>query len=124
MNETGVSVPDLTNTGSLQEAAANAKHCPKCKLIVDETDNYCRYCGRSLKPGRGFLNSHTGIILLMLVAGPFALPVVWMSQRISLVSKIIYSILMAIIGYYLIISCIQIYRLTFEMMQSMTTIGF
>jgi len=99
-------------------------HCPKCRLLIEDTDNFCRYCGRRLKAGSGFIYSHAGIILLMLIAGPFALPWVWMSKRISRASKIIYSILMLLMGYYLVVSCIRIYQLTFDMMQSMTTIGF
>ena len=105
----------------------SATPCPKCKLLVEDTDNYCRYCGRSLKPGRGFLNSHVGIILLMLLAGPFALPLVWTSKRISLLSKIIYSILMLIMGYFLVITCLQVYQITVDAMQSMQniqTLGF
>ena len=101
----------------------NETRCPKCGLIIEETDNFCRYCGRSLKPGRGFLNSHVGIILLMLVVGPFALPLVWMSKRIGLLAKIIYTVLMLIMGYYLVVACVQVYQMTFQMMQSMT-VGF
>ena len=126
MSEINNPTTHLPAAVSVADAAASAKRCPKCKLIVEETDNYCRYCGRSLKSGRGFLNSHVGIILLMLLAGPFALPWVWTSKRISSVSKIIYTLLMLIIGYYLIITCVQIYQITLETMQNMQsmTIGF
>ena len=98
----------------------NEIKCPKCGLMIDEADNFCRYCGRSLKPGRGFLNSHVGIILLMLVIGPFALPLVWTSKRMGCVAKFIYTVLMLGMGYYLVKACVQIYQLTFQMMQSMT----
>ena len=51
-------------------------NCPKCYSLCDETDNFCRRCGKSLKPGTGFLYSHSGIILLAVILGPFALPAV------------------------------------------------
>ena len=94
--------------------------CPKCGLAVEETDNFCRHCGCNLKPGLGFLNSHAGIILLMFVIGPFALPLVWTSKRMGTPAKIVYTILMLIMGYYLVVACVQMYQLTFQMMQSMT----
>lgn len=100
----------------------NEIRCSKCGRVVEQTDNFCRYCGRSLKPGQGFLNSHAGIILLMFVVGPFALPLVWTSKRIGLVAKIIYTFLMLAMGYYLVVACIQMYQLTFQMMQGMTGI--
>ena len=43
--------------------------CPKCGILIEDTDNFCRHCGRGLKPGQGFLHSHTGIILMMLILG-------------------------------------------------------
>ncbi len=97
----------------------NEIRCSRCGRMVEETDNFCRHCGYSLKPGRGFLNSHTGIILLMLIVGPFALPLVWTSKRMGLVAKIIYTIIMLAMGYYLVMACLQIYQLTFGMMQGM-----
>ena len=57
--------------------------CPRCSNPIDETDNFCRHCGRSLKPGTGFLFSHPGIILMAFVLGPFALPFVWLSKTIG-----------------------------------------
>lgn len=102
----------------------NLLQCPKCGLSIEEADNFCRHCGRSLKPGRTFFNSHTGIILLALVVGPFALPLVWTSKRIGLTAKIIYTLVLLVMGYYLIKMCIQIYQFTFQMMQAMLGGGF
>ena len=93
--------------------------CPKCGLAYDEADNYCRHCGRALKPGRNFFNTHTGIILVALLAGPFALPLVWTSKCIGMVAKVIYSVILLAMGYYLVKACLQIYQLTFQMMQNM-----
>lgn len=98
--------------------------CKSCHLLVDETDNYCRHCGGSLKPGHGFWYSHSGIILLMLVLGPFVLPLVWLSKRISLTAKIIYSALLVLLGYYFVVACYRIFQLTQEAAQLVISGGF
>lgn len=99
-------------------------HCPKCGGLHEENDNFCRRCGRALKPGRGFLNSHTGIILLALILGPFALPAVWTSKRIGPVAKWVYTLVLGLIGYYFIIACWNIYQLTVQSMQFLMGGGF
>ena len=86
--------------------------CRHCQSVIDETDNYCRQCGRSLKPGYNFWFSHTGIILLALVAGPFALPFVWMSKVIGPAAKWIYSVILLLVGYYFAVLCYKLFLLT------------
>ena len=98
--------------------------CPACHLLVEEADHFCRHCGRSLKPGMSFLYSHSGIILMALVLGPFALPFVWMSKRISMAAKIIYSVVLGLIGVYFVIACYHIYQLTWQTAQSLMGSGF
>ena len=93
--------------------------CPRCHLLVDLGDCFCRHCGRSLKPGQGFLHSHTGIILMSLVLGPLALPFVWLSKRIHLTSKIIYTVVLTLLGIYIAIACYHIYQLTWQTAQDL-----
>ncbi len=100
------------------------KECPRCHCPVDETDNYCRACGRSLRPGTGFLFTHSGIILLAVVLGPFALPVVWMSKLISTPAKWIYTALLALLTVYLIHAFYQAYLLMQDAAQMMLGGGF
>ncbi len=102
----------------------NPTTCPSCRLLVEETDRFCRHCGRSLKPGLSFVYSHSGIILLALVLGPFALPFVWMSKRINMAAKIIYSVLLGLICVYFVIACYHIYQLTWQTAQSLMGSGF
>ncbi len=78
--------------------------CSRCQAEIRETDNYCYNCGKSLKPGRGFLFTHGGIILMALVLGPLALPFVWMSKVISPTAKIIYTALLLLAGFYIVYS--------------------
>ncbi len=82
--------------------------CPHCSTAITVQDNYCRRCGRSLKPGYSFWFSHTSILSFALLLGPFVLPWVWLSKRMGLVAKIIYSVLSLLIGYLIILTC---YRL-------------
>ncbi len=93
--------------------------CPGCHVAVGADDNYCRACGRSLKKGYGFCYSHSGIILLALVLGPLALPWVWLSKRIGTVAKIIYSLVLFVIGYYLVLTCYQVFQLVQQATQLM-----
>ena len=93
--------------------------CKRCHSEVRDTDNYCHECGKSLKPGHGFLFTHSGIILMALVLGPFVLPFVWMSKTISLVSKIIYTVLLTVFGVYLVYSLWHIFQLTQQSMQAL-----
>lgn len=96
--------------------------CPRCRVQIRETDHYCYNCGKSLKRGYGFLYTHTGIILMTLVLGPFALPCVWLSRRISLLSKIIYTLVMIALGYYLVAVCIQMYYSLQDAMKNLTNL--
>ena len=93
--------------------------CPRCRQLIDEADCYCRHCGRSLRPGQSFLYSHTGIILLSLVLGPLALPFVWLSKRINLTAKIIYTGVLTLLGIYICVACYHIYQFTWQTAQEM-----
>ena len=88
----------------MPEAFIQPLLCPRCQVEVRDTDNYCHACGKSLKPGRGFLFTHGGIILMALVLGPLALPFVWMSKVISPTAKVIYTVVLLVIGFYLVFS--------------------
>lgn len=89
------------------DAFARPLLCPRCQAEIRDTDNYCHACGKSLKPGRGFLFTHGGIILMALVLGPFALPFVWMSKVIGPTAKIIYTVVLVALGFYLAFSIYQ-----------------
>ena len=93
--------------------------CPRCHLLIDKTDCFCRHCGRSLKPGQSFLYSHTGIIVMSLVLGPLALPFAWLSKRISLTAKIIYTVVLMLVGIYIALACYHIYQMTWQTAQKL-----
>ena len=89
--------------------------CPSCRQPVEETDCYCRHCGRTLQPRMGFWYSHGGILLLTLIAGPFSLICVWMSRKISLTAKWLWTIGVTVCSVYL---CYSVYK-TFLMLQQL-----
>jgi len=94
--------------------------CSHCHSTVEQTDNYCRVCGRSLKQGYSFWFTHTGIILMALVVGPFALPCVWMSKVIGPIAKWIYSLFLLLMGYYLVMMCYRLFTLVQTSMSLLT----
>ncbi len=91
--------------------------CKRCQAEVRESDNYCHACGKNLKPGHGFLFTHPGIILMALILGPFALPFVWMSRVISPLAKIIYTVVLVLVGFYLVYSLMHIFTMMQQSMQ-------
>ncbi len=94
--------------------------CPRCHAHIEETDNYCHACGRSLKPGRGFLFTHGGIILMALVLGPLSLPFVWLSKVISLTAKILYTLVLLACGFYIVLTLWHAFSLLSDSLQMLT----
>ena len=93
--------------------------CSRCHAEIRETDNYCHACGKSLKRGHGFLYTHGGIILMALVLGPLAIPFVWMSKVISPTAKIIYTVVLGVLGFYLVFSLWKIFNYMNNSLQQM-----
>lgn len=102
----------------------NQHTCIRCQQKLDPTDKFCRNCGAGVQTGVGFFYSHTGIILLSLLLGPFALPAVWISKTISKTAKWIYTAVLTIIGLYLIKACYHIFLLTMDLSQQIMGTSF
>jgi len=96
--------------------------CTRCQVKIRATDNYCYNCGKTLKRGYGFLYTHIGIILMSLILGPFALPFVWLSKKIHPFFKIIYTLILLAVGYFLVISCVHIYDTLKDVMKGMDSL--
>lgn len=109
----------MNELNDLPTAFAKPLLCSRCQAQILETDNYCHACGKSLKPGRGFLFTHPGIILMALVLGPLALPFVWMSRVISLTAKIIYTVVLVVIGFYVVLSLWKAFSMVNTSLQMM-----
>lgn len=75
--------------------------CPRCHTQISLGDCYCSHCGKTLQPRMGFWYTHGGILLLSLLAGPFALICVWLSRKISLTAKLLWTAGIAVASFYL-----------------------
>lgn len=93
--------------------------CPRCRAAADETDCYCRRCGRALRPYMGFWYEHGGILLLTLIAGPFSLVTVWLSRAISLRAKWLWTVGIGLFSAYLFYSFYNAYRLFANLLLSL-----
>ena len=96
--------------------------CPRCKNTVIEIDCYCSRCGKTLKPRMGFWYDHAGILLLTLCVGPFALICVWLSRKISLLAKWLWTIGIMFVSIYFVYSLYKTAVLLKEMLSAF--VGF
>ena len=83
--------------------------CPRCCAVLDASDNFCRHCGqptRESAAGRSGQIATTArksnwaesramvFVMLFVVLGPLALPLLWRSREFSLVWKIVLTVVM------------------------------
>ncbi len=111
----------MSEISAVQPALQEPLFCTRCHAQIRETDNYCHACGKSLKPGRGFLFTHGGIILMALVLGPLALPFVWLSKVLSPAAKLLYTVVLVLLGTYMVYALWQAVNLINSSFQTLGT---
>ena len=85
--------------------------CLKCKRQMPLEHNYCSSCGTGWGKYVHWYYKHWGIILLILLLGPFAMFFVILSPVVSKPLKWIYTLIVAIFTIFLVVEACELYRM-------------
>ena len=114
---------DMSEKNINEDIRQTTKKCPFCAEDIKVDAIKCRYCGEYLnkKSQKKWYFKTNLLIIAFLCIGPFALPLLWLNPGISRRNKIVISIFVIILSYFIGIlfsnslkSIIKSYQLIFQ----------
>lgn len=69
------------------------KKCPYCAEVIEDNIMECKHCGELL-PQKAWYFGNWLLVIVFLLVGPLALPLLWFNPYLNKVTKIIVSIIM------------------------------